>query len=849
MKCKNNGIITNIISMFSTTIIILLAYIIFNYAPFGNKSLAVMDAQIQYLDFFSFLKNVFMGKDSIFYSFNTTIGGPAIGVFGYYLASPINILLKFINDENIFLNIGILIKLAIASFTFSYFLSNRFEKKLKSTFNIILSVSYSLMQYTIAQASNIMWLDGVYMLPLICLGVYKLIKEKNIHFLSITVGLSIIFNWYTGGINCIFSIFYFIFELIINLIDEKDKLKNSIKIILKSCITYCISMIIGVMISCILFIPVVLSLMGGKGGTFDIALITNDFYGNILNTIESYHMGSVSTDKSLSIYCGVFPLLGVILAFTSKNVSNKRKIIFALMLIIMVLTCYYKPLFLLFSLFKNSTSYYFRYSYVVIFTFIYISTFGYLAIEKEQKNYTCKYATLFSILLIVLQFITKSSNIKYIYATIIFLLIDIYIVFKEKIFNSKKILCVILLILCFSELFLNIKIMFRNGNSETLYKDYSISEQKQINELKEYDVSSYRISQTLFRNYQNEDELPAYYNDALAYNYMSISGYTSSPDNNALELLSNLGYRTEGECITIVNTSILPVDSLLGVKYVLSDHEIIGLTKVDELGTYNGKSVYYNQYALDLSFATRNITEVEYNGNSFEYVNDLYSSLLGENVEVYKKANYTISTDRNAFDENVYKYTVENVSNDGEYSLYAYFPWLSQYDGKVYSNGEFITQYAKWLSPEVIYIPLGENDRTQIDICSKNEIETGEAQIYFVDFAVLKYATDKIKENKVEEINFEKNKISIKYNNVNNMENLLVTIPFAKGWKLKINGKEYPFEEYNQIMYINLLDGENDIELNYYTPGLKFGIAVSCFGIIITIIEIIYVRKRGMNVG
>ena len=55
---------TSIISLFSTMLIVLLAYIIFKYAPFGDKSFAVMDAQIQYLDFFSFLQNILCGKDS-----------------------------------------------------------------------------------------------------------------------------------------------------------------------------------------------------------------------------------------------------------------------------------------------------------------------------------------------------------------------------------------------------------------------------------------------------------------------------------------------------------------------------------------------------------------------------------------------------------------------------------------------------------------------------------------------------------------------------------------------------------------------------------------------------------------
>ena len=61
--------------------------------PFGTKgSMAIMDAQIQYLDFFAYFKDVLNGTQKIGYSFNRTLGGGNIAVFSYYLASPFNLL-------------------------------------------------------------------------------------------------------------------------------------------------------------------------------------------------------------------------------------------------------------------------------------------------------------------------------------------------------------------------------------------------------------------------------------------------------------------------------------------------------------------------------------------------------------------------------------------------------------------------------------------------------------------------------------------------------------------------------------------------------------------------------------
>lgn len=58
-----------------------------------------------------------------------------------------------------------------------------------------------------------MWLDGVYMLPFILLQVYNVVRGKKNWGLSVCVGLAIVFNWYSAGIDCIFSGFWFLFEL------------------------------------------------------------------------------------------------------------------------------------------------------------------------------------------------------------------------------------------------------------------------------------------------------------------------------------------------------------------------------------------------------------------------------------------------------------------------------------------------------------------------------------------------------------------------------------------------------------------------------------------------------------
>ena len=112
------------------------------------------------------------------YSLSKSLGDNAIGLTAYYLSSPFNLLLYFTDNIPLFGSIATVLKLASASLTVSVFLSYRFCD-MKYIWNLLLSVSYGLMGYNLCQASNIMWLDGVIWLPILMLGIWKLLSERR----------------------------------------------------------------------------------------------------------------------------------------------------------------------------------------------------------------------------------------------------------------------------------------------------------------------------------------------------------------------------------------------------------------------------------------------------------------------------------------------------------------------------------------------------------------------------------------------------------------------------------------------------------------------------------------------
>ena len=74
---------------------------------------------------------------------------------------------------------------------------------------------------------------------------------------------------------------------------------------------------------------------------------------------------------------------------------------------------------------------------------------------------------------------------------------------------------------------------------------------------------------------------------------------------------------------------------------------------------------------------------------------------------------------------------------------------------------------------------------------------------------------------------------------------LCMSIPYARGWKAYVDGKEKEIYKCN-VMYMGILmpEGGHDIELKYDTPGLKIGMLFSVVGMGIWMIIIARERRN-----
>ena len=100
-----------------------------------------------------------------------------------------------------------LVKVAFEGLTFSLYI--KYVHKNINIFTVMFAVMYSLMCYVIVYFLNIMWLDGLIFMPLILIGVHKIIETKKIRFFIIFLTIMFISNFYLSYMIGIFIFIYF----------------------------------------------------------------------------------------------------------------------------------------------------------------------------------------------------------------------------------------------------------------------------------------------------------------------------------------------------------------------------------------------------------------------------------------------------------------------------------------------------------------------------------------------------------------------------------------------------------------------------------------------------------------
>ena len=147
--------------------------------PFGSRNVLTSDLAAQYGPYLIGLKQQLTSGQSLFYSRSLGIGANTMGVFGYYLSSPINLVALIFPTSMIqeMVTLIIILKLAFAGAFMTWLLDRKFKSEDKMS--ILFGMMYPLCSFVIIFMFNIMWLDGIALLPLLILLTEKFIDRRK----------------------------------------------------------------------------------------------------------------------------------------------------------------------------------------------------------------------------------------------------------------------------------------------------------------------------------------------------------------------------------------------------------------------------------------------------------------------------------------------------------------------------------------------------------------------------------------------------------------------------------------------------------------------------------------------
>ena len=819
------GGITYIIAFVIPLIIMTALYIAREIYPFGNNCYLRSDMYHQYAPFFSELWNKLRHGESLTYSWDIGMGTNFTALYAYYLASPSNWFIVLFPQKYMIeiMNVIIILKLCLSSLTFTYYISKHFNTR-KCTIALF-GMFYALSGFVAAYSWNIMWLDCIVLLPLIILGLERLVNENRCFLYCITLGLCIYTNYYIAIMVCISVILYFIVLM------AAYKGTRRPVIYVKKFLNFAIySLLAGGLAACLLlpeFYAFTLSASNNIEFPKKLSL-----YFSILNIVTRHlinvpvHLG---LDHYPNIYCSVAVLLLFPLYVMDKKVDLREKIgKSALVLIFLTAFNLNIPNFIWHGFhFPNSLPC--RQSFIYVF---FLLTMCYEALSHLKSMTTKQLGGALWIAIGILLFIeqvftvdeTYDFTIVYISGAFILVYALIMLIHLKHEFKVPVIIF-IAFSLCIIECTINMDSTGIGTTSRSSYLlDYDAV--KTVTQTVADDDSSFYRMDKKFGSRSN--------NDGAWHNYHSISTFSSTSNGAMEKFFGELGFEHSFNAYKY-NGATLVTESLFSVKYAISNRILTESPLRSYYTGSDGEFIYKNNYTLPIGFMTYNDPygwEADSaNDAGIENQNSLIKNLTG------------IS--------NVFTLTYENATD----ASFEVKPVKAGHLYMIVRNTSCDTVTATINSSEYTYKDLKKGGTiidlgyaTPDDIIVISGDTSMNASVYTLESSRFIEAFNILNNNSLNVSEFTNNKITGTVN-ASKDATLICSIPYDKGWSVYIDGKKTETNNiYGALISVNVPAGEHTVTLKYMPVNFILGCIITSLCIIILIGIYTFKKMCRMNV-
>ncbi len=798
----------------------------------GNSTVLSGDLYQQYIAFIRLFLDALCGKGDFWYSFSLYLGSPTAATYAYYCLSPFNLLYLIPGISASAMTIVLIItKHALAAACFQIFC--RHGLKQPSSLTILFSLCYSLCGFAVAMQIHIMWLDAIYILPILLLFIIRFAKGHSFLPLIAVYAYLFITNFYMGYIIGVFSALCYFASLYIEETTIKDALKKTA--------LYSLSVLLAAGCCAIILLPAASQLLGHRDGDsvgFRLVSIT---IPDVLGNLFAGQMQSMGSPIPL-IYCGLPVLLLLPVYFFSKKISRREKTAVGLILCFYLAATQFSPLYELLHCFEAPNWFAHRYAICICFLLLAISARAIPELKntdtKKLTIYTCCLLIFYS-LLIPLQRVElngyKTASHGWLLVNALFLggYLLCLLLYRRKLLG--RILPALLSLLLISELMIN-GCALVNGNgfgyqSEEVVSLEENTERAAINSIKAFDDSFYRI-RTVGETMLNA---PSYHH------YNGINTMSSVYNESFRKFMSSLGIAaTTG---IICDQGYTPLtDMLLGIKYSaeLNSSESV---------------VSANDYALPLAFmAHTSVMTWQPDDDPFKSQEDLLNALCGGSYDLFTPADSsdieTESINMNVYPINgrlVWQHISDQIYNGRvNYSVssnaagipYFYIgtdgiPTIDQTAPIIKGTESAYSLASYFTMGSVVKSRQMDNGRQGISLefTSGPNYDYSSPNIicYMYNYTHLKELYSSITSNPLMITDWSDGHIEGSIYATEDKPILYTTIPYDRGWQLTVDDHPYPTGASTGGVFLTtaLSPGIHQIELDYEDPLMFPGELIS----------------------
>ncbi len=831
--------------------------------PFGTQTALDLDLPNQYLCYFGYLPSIAAGENDLVYTLSKTLGGDMISMLAYYFLSPLNLAFLFTSLEKLPLVLTCVIAAKLGLCGLSFAVCTCKHSTDKSV--LIFSTAHALMSYNITYASNLMWLDAVYLLPVIVLGMERMIDGRSPLLYSVALALCLFINYYTGYMVCIFCVLWFAFRL---LAAEKGSVN-----VTRTLSHFVLSSLLAGGLAAVILVPTFLSLSGTK------ASVNSDWTSLALvytprDLVRKLFSCSVMAngEKNIApnIYCGILTLAFLPLYFFNGKISRRERLASAGLVAIVLVSMGLCGTYIIWHAFALPAGFPQRSAFVIGFVLCTLAYRAYCNVDGVGKKclaVLCAGTLLVGVFGAV--FTAFLSDVSMIVDVALILLAFILSICVGK-RVPRRVAALIFAAIQFGTLFENAVFLRRHPHSSSLPLDYEtyLSEtapvETAVEAIKAYDTGIYRVAES-----KHGDTYASAVNAPMKYAYNGVSHFDSTEKTEVKQFMANLGYISyKNYWASYGSGSTVAADSLLGIEYVYSAaEEHAGYSRMPADGELN---IYKNVYALPLAFVADAdvLTSGMLSPNVFENQNSAYSAVLGHSVSILNPvtgADESLDNLRgNTYNEvAVYErvdynnpcalnYTV-TPATDGVVYIYAVFPednsTVEFETADIYVNGEPVDTLGGIYDRGVKslgYFKSGESFELSL-VPRANIYLMRDMYLYSEDSEVLSDAVGEINES-ADKVAFEKLSSSkLRWTGIVREDDklLMLTLPYESAWQVLVDGEKTELKPALGVLSaVELSSGEHTVELRYIPHGLYLGTALTLISLLALVSCLLYRRRK-----